>query len=278
MVSTTMMTSAWLSQETLGFLRKIPPYVLRLLVSLAIFAIGLLVARMAKRSIKGFAGRGKTDRTVSLFAAHFAYVAIMVVVVSIALGTMGVQTGSIVALLGAAGLAIGLALQSSLSNLASGFLLIAHTPFKVGDFIEGAGVSGTVVEIKLFVTVVNTPDNRKVTIPNSRLTEDHIINYSVLPTRRVDIVVSVAYSSDLAKVKRTLAALLAEDPRVLPDPAPTVGVLKLADSGIDIAVRPWVVRQDYWPVFFALQEAIKNRFDAEGIEIPFPQRVVHIAK
>ena len=273
-----MTNSAWIPPQVYDFLAKIPPFALRLLVALAIFSAGFFAARIAKRSIKRFAGHGKTDRTVSLFAAHFAYVAILVVVSSIALGTLGVQTGSIIALLGAAGLAIGLALQSSLSNLASGFLLIAYTPFKVGDFIEGAGISGTVVEIKLFVTVVNTFDNRKVTIPNSKLTDDHIINYSVLPTRRVDITVSVAYSSDLAKVKETLLSVLSEDPRVLRDPAPTVGVLNLADSGIDMAVRPWVARQDYWPVFFSLQEAIKNRFDAEGIEIPFPQRVVHLAK
>ena len=203
---------------------------------------------------------------------------ILGIVVAAALGEIGVQTASIIAMLGAAGLAIGLALQASLSNLASGILLIAQTPFKVGDFIEGAGISGTVVEIKLFTTVVTTFDGRKVTIPNSKLTGDPIINYSVMPNRRVDIVVSVAYSSDLAFVKRTIRELLAEDGRILDDPAPTVAVRKLADSGIDVVVFPWVRREDYWKVLFDLTEAIKTRFDAVGIEIPFPQRVVTLRR
>ena len=260
------------------FLRKIPPYLLRCLIAAAMFAVGYTLARVAKSVVKKAVQRGRTEATAGLFVANLAYAAILAVVLSAALGELGVQTTSIVAILGAAGLAIGLAIQGSLSNLASGLLLVTQRPFMVGDYIEGGGTGGTVVEIRLFTTVLKTYDGRKVTVPNAKLTNDHIINYSVYPTRRVEIVVSVAYASDLAFVRKTAIEVLTADARVLADPAPTAVVKNLGESGIDVALRAWVKREDYWNVFFDLQEAVKTAFDAAGIEIPFPQRVVHMRR
>ncbi len=257
-------------------LRKTTPYSIRFIIALAILALGYFVARLVKSLLKRTVVRGKTEATTGLFVANFAYAAILAVVIAAALGEMGVQTASIVAILGAAGLAIGLALQGLLSNLASGLVLVTQRLFRVGDYIEGADTSGTVVEIRLFTTVLKTFDGRRVTVPNGRLTSNNIVNYSAYPLRRVEVVVSVDYASDIALVRQTALSILADDARVLPDPAPAVVVAKLGDSGIDIAVRAWVKREDYWGFFFYLQETIKNRFDAAGIVIPFPQRVVHL--
>ena len=258
------------------FLRKIPPYLLRCLIAAAMLAVGYTLARVAKSVVKKAVQRGRTEATAGLFVANLAYAAILAVVLSAALGELGVQTTSIVAILGAAGLAIGLALQGLLSNLASGLVLVTQRPFMVGDYIEGGGAGGTVIEIRLFTTVLKTFDGRKVTVPNGKLTSDNIINYTVYPTRRVEVVVSVDYASDLSLVRQTALAILADDARILPDPAPAVVVKNLGESGVDVAVRAWVKRADYWNVFFDLQESLKNRFDAAGIVIPFPQRVVHL--
>ncbi len=257
-------------------LKKIPPFLLRLMIAAAMFAAGYLFARVAKSVVKKAVQRGKTEATTGLFVANLAYAAIMAVVIAAALGEIGVQTASIVAILGAAGLAIGLAIQGSLSNLASGLMLVTQRPFMVGDYIEGGGAGGTVVEIRLFTTVLKTFDGRKVTVPNAKLTNDNIINYTVYPTRRVEVLVSVDYSSDLALVRKAALEVVAADARVLPEPAPAAVVKNLGESGIDVAIRAWVKREDYWNVFFDLQEAVKNKFDAVGIVIPFPQRVVHL--
>ncbi len=257
-------------------IHKTAPYSVKLLLALAIFIVGYFFARLVKMLVKRLVQRGKTEATAGLFVANLAYAVILAVVAAAALGKLGVQTASIVAILGAAGLAIGLALQGLLSNLASGLVLVTQRPFMVGDYIEGAGTGGTVIEIRLFTTVLKTFDGRKVTVPNGKLTSDNIINYTVYPTRRVEVIVSVDYASDLSLVRQTALAVLADDPRVLPEPAPMVVVTKLGDSGIDVAVRAWVKRADYWDFYFFLQEAIKNRFDAAGIVIPFPQRVVHL--
>jgi small conductance mechanosensitive channel len=202
----------------------------------------------------------------------------MAFVIIAALGQLGVQTASLVAVLGAAGLAVGLALQGSLANFAAGLLLIIFKPFKVGDFIEGGGVSGVVEEVGIFTTMMNSPDNKKLVVPNAKMTSDNIVNYTAKQVRRVDLVAGVSYRDDLDKVKRVLGEILAADSRILKDPAPTVGVLALAESSVNLAVRPWVKTADYWDVFFATQESIKKRFDAEGISIPFPQQDVHLHK
>jgi small conductance mechanosensitive channel len=205
-----------------------------------------------------------------------AYIALLAFVVVAALGQLGIQTTSFIAILGAAGLAIGLALQGSLANFAAGFLMIIFRPFKVGDFIEGAGVAGVVQAIQIFTTTLKTGDNKTIIIPNAKLSGDNIINYSAQETRRVDMTVGVAYDADLAKVKEVLNDILSKDERILSDPAPLVAVAELADSSVNLVARVWVNTADYWGVKFDATETIKNRFDAEGIGIPFPQRDIHI--
>ena len=257
-------------------IKRTAPYSIKVMVAAAIFVGGYVFAKLVKSIVKKAVKRGKTEPTVGLFAANFAYAAILAVVLAAAMGEVGVQTASIVAVIGAAGLAIGLALQGSLSNLASGLIIVMQRLFMVGDYIEGGSVGGTVQEIRLFSTVLKTFDGRRVIVPNAKLTNDNIVNYSVYPTRRVEVVVSVDYSSDLSLVRKTALSILTDDGRILPDPAPAVVVKNLGDSGIDVAIRVWVKREDYWNVFFELQESVKNQFDAAGIVIPFPQRVVHL--
>jgi small conductance mechanosensitive channel len=197
-------------------------------------------------------------------------------VVVAALGQLGIQTTSFIAILGAAGLAIGLALQGSLANFAAGFLMIIFRPFKVGDFIEGAGVAGVVEEIQVFTTTLKTGDNKIIIVPNAKLSGDNIINYSAQETRRVDMTVGVSYSADLSKVREVLLDIISKEARILPEPAPLVAVAELADSSVNFVVRVWTKTGDYWGVKFDMTETIKNRFDAEGIGIPFPQRDIHI--
>ena len=212
------------------------------------------------------------------FVASVAYIALMAFIVIAALGQLGIQTASFVAVLGAAGLAVGLAFQGSLANLAAGMLMIIFKPFKLGDFIEAGGASGIVENISIFTTELKSPDNKKVIVPNARITGDNIINYTAKDQRRMDIVACVSYSDDLDKVRKTLDQILAEDERILRDPPPTIGVLELADSSVNFAVRPWVKTEDYWDVMSATQEKSKKRFDAEGISIPFPQQDMHVYK
>jgi len=193
-----------------------------------------------------------------------------------ALGQLGIQTTSFIAILGAAGLAVGLALQGSLANFAAGFLMIIFRPFRVGDFIEGAGVAGVVESIQIFTTTLRTGDNKTIIIPNAKLSGDNIINYSAKETRRVDMTVGVAYDADLSKVKHVLNDIIAKESRIHADPAPQVAVAELADSSVNFVVRVWTNTADYWGVKFDITETIKNRFDEEGIGIPFPQRDIHI--
>jgi len=251
-------------------------YGLKAIAALVILVFGRLVAKALRATIKRVLQKGKVDDTLVLFTSSVSYVAIMAFVIIAALGQLGIQTTSFVAILGAAGLAVGLALQGSLANFAAGVLMIIFKPFKVGDYIEGGGVSGSVEEIGIFTTELKSPDNRKIIVPNAKMTSDNIVNYSAKDTRRVDIVAGVSYGDDIDKVKRVLEGILASDERVLKDPAPTIGILELADSSVNFAVRPWVRTSDYWDVFFATQESIKKRFDAEGISIPFPQQDIHV--
>ena len=178
----------------------------------------------------------------------------------------------------AAGLAIGLALQGSLANFASGVMLIIFRPLKVGDFVEAGGATGTLREIGIFTSILSSPDNKKIYVPNANLTGANIINYSAFGTRRIDLVAGVSYGDSLDLVKATLEQILAEDDRILTDPAPTIAVLELADSSVNFAVRPWVKEEDYWDVRFDTQEKIKQRFDEKEISIPFPQQDVHLIK
>ena len=249
---------------------------LKVIAAVAIFIIGRWIAKLIRRIVRRVMEKAEVEPIIIGFVSSMAYIALLAFVVIAALGQLGIQTTSFIAILGAAGLAIGLALQGSLANFAAGFLMIIFRPFKVGDFIEGAGVAGVVQNIQIFTTTLNTPDNKTIIIPNAKLSGDNIINYSAQETRRVDMTVGVAYDADLAHVKNVLNDIIGKDERILADPEPQVAVAELADNSVNFVVRVWTNTADYWGVMFDTTETIKNRFDKEGIGIPFPQRDIHI--
>ena len=249
---------------------------LKLIAAIVVFFVGKWLARRISNLLKRGLQKADTDPTLVGFVGNITYFGLLTMVVIAAVGQLGVQTTSFIAVLGAAGLAIGLALQGSLANFAAGVLMIIFRPFKSGDYIEAAGTAGSVEEVQLFTTTLKTPDNKTVIIPNAQVTAGTITNYSARDTRRLDMVFGVGYGDDLDKVKRVILEVLGEEERLLKDPEPLVAVLNLGESSVDFAVRPWVNSSDYWPVFFALQEKMKKRFDQEGISIPFPQRDVHL--
>jgi small conductance mechanosensitive channel len=248
----------------------------KVIAAIAIFIIGRWIAKLLRRTVSRVMEKAEVEPIIIGFVGSITYIALLAFVVVAALGQLGIQTTSFIAILGAAGLAIGLALQGSLANFAAGFLMIIFRPFKVGDFIEGAGVAGVVREIQVFTTTLKTPDNKTIIIPNAKLSGDNIVNYSAEATRRVDMTVGVAYDSDLAKVKVVLNDIISKDARIHADPAPQVVVAELADNSVNFVVRVWTSKEDYWAVKCDTTETIKNRFDAEGISIPFPQRDIHI--
>ncbi|MCM5670961.1 mechanosensitive ion channel [Pseudomonas aeruginosa] len=253
-------------------------YGMKILLALAVFFIGKWLAQTISRVIsKGLEYRG-VDGAVSSFFRQISYYGLLIVVAVAALGQLGVQTASFIAVIGAAGLAIGLALQGSLANFAAGVLLILFRPFRAGDYIEAAGTAGVVKEISIFSSTFVTPDNKTITVPNGGILDGNIVNYSLQAERRIDLEIGVSYGSDIEVVKRELLAVTREDERVLKDKDVTVGIMTFADSSINFVVRPWVRTADFWPVRFALMEAIKKRFDETGIEIPFPQMDVHVQK
>jgi small conductance mechanosensitive channel len=249
---------------------------LKIVAALLIFFVGRWIAKRIQNGLEKGMLKSHVDPVLVTFTVNMTFAAVMVFVVLAALGQLGVQTTSFIAVLGAAGLAVGLALQGSLSNFAAGVMIIIFRPFKIDDYVEGGGVSGTVKAIHIFTTTLTTPDNKRVIVPNSKMMGDNITNHSAEGTRRVDLTASISYGDSIDKAKAVLIDVLNKDARVLKDSAPFVGVLKLADSSVDFAVRPWVKVDDYWAVFFDLNETIKKRFDAEGLSIPFPQRDVHI--
>ena len=251
-------------------------YGLKVLAALAIFALGRWVAKGVRKLVEGIMTRGKVDPTLITFTSNMAYIGLLAFIVIAALGQLGIQTTSFIAILGAAGLAVGLALQGSLSNFAAGFLLIIFRPFKVGDLIEAAGVFGVVEAIQIFTTQLKTADNKTVIVPNAKLTEDNIVNWTVKGTRRVDMVFGIGYDDDIDKARSLMADIIAEDSRILKTPPPQISVSELADSSVNFVVRPWVKVEDYWGVHFDLTEKIKKAFDANGVSIPFPQRDVHV--
>jgi len=249
---------------------------LKVIAAVAIFVVGRWIAKLIRRIVRRVMEKAEVEPIIIGFVSSMAYIALLAFVVIAALGQLGIQTTSFIAILGAAGLAIGLALQGSLANFAAGFLMIIFRPFKVGDFIEGAGVAGVVQNIQIFTTTLNTPDNKTIIIPNAKLSGDNIINYSAQETRRVDMTVGVAYDADLAHVKNVLNDIIGKDERILADPEPQVAVAELADNSVNFVVRVWTRTANYWGVMFDTTETIKNRFDKEGIGIPFPQRDIHI--
>lgn len=251
-------------------------YGLKVLAAIAILIIGRIVAGWVRRLVDRLMKKGGTDDTVVGFVSSLAYIGVMAFVVVAALGQLGIQTTSFIAILGAAGLAIGLALQGSLSNFAAGFLMLIFRPFRAGDFIEGAGVAGIVEKIEMFTTTMRTGDNKTIIVPNSSLAGGNIINYSAKETRRVDLTVGASYDADIKHVRQVLQGIIAADERIMQDPAPMIAVGELADNSVNFVVRVWVKSGDYWGVFFDTTEAVKIRFDEEGIGIPYPQRDVHM--
>ncbi|MEL7053408.1 MAG: mechanosensitive ion channel domain-containing protein, partial [Cyanobacteria bacterium J06588_5] len=250
----------------------------RMAVAIAIFFVGRALARFAKRIVKKIMTKAQVDPTLTVFASNILFYAIMAFVVLAVLGHIGIETTSLVAAIGAAGLAIGLALQGSLTNFAAGIIIIIFRPFHVGDWVEADGYSGYILEIELLTTTLKTLDNRTVIIPNGNLTDGDLVNYSTQGTLRLDLVVGVDYSTDIDRVKAIFMEVLTANSRVLESPAPSVGLLEMAASSLNFAVRPWVESKDYLPLSLSLQEEIKKRLDQEGINIPFPQRDVHLIK
>lgn len=247
-------------------------YGLKTVAAIALFFIGKWIAKRIVNIAGLMMKQREIDPTVGGFVTNILYMILLLLISIAALTQLGIPTAQFVAVIAAAGLAIGLALQGSLSNFASGVLLVSFRPCKVGDYIEAGGVAGTVDKITVFSTTLVTPDQRTITVPNSNIMGGAIVNYSTSNSRRLDMVISVAYSSDLQHVKQILREIVEGDARVLDAKKPIqIGVLALADSSVNLAVRPWVGSSDYWPLHFDLHERIKQRFDDEGIEIPFPQ-------
>ena len=251
-------------------------YGLSILAAVVIFIVGKWIARIISNAIDKLLIKQKVDPSLSSFAKNLIYYALVAFVAIAALSKLGIQTASFIAVLGAAGLAVGMALQGSLSNFAAGVMILVFRPFKVGDFVSAGGAAGTVKEIQIFNTILGSPDNVKVIVPNAQITSGDIKNYSANSTRRVDLVIGVSYSDDLQKTRKVLEEVLASEAAVLKDPAPTIAVSELADSSVNFVVRPWVKSGDYWPTYFSLTEKIKNELDRNGISIPFPQRDIHV--
>ena len=261
----------WTTLQTTGV-----EFGINIVTAIVVFFVGKWVVNLVVSGLMKAMQKGELDVTLRRFIGNFARMLLMLFVIIAAINQLGVQTASLIALLGAAGLAVGLALQGSLSNFAAGVLIVLFRPYKVGDWIEGGGISGAVEEVQILTTVLKTGDNKRIIVPNSQIMGTTITNYSANETRRVDLVVGVSYSDDIDKVRKELQDLVAADDRILDDPAVTIAVSELADSSVNFVVRPWVKTADYWRVYFDLTEAIKKRFDEAGISIPFPQQDVYI--
>jgi len=249
---------------------------INVITAIAIFYVGRIVVRLLMRGLRKVMQAQEIDKTLESFVCNLASMVLLTFVIIASVSALGIQTTSFIAVIGAAGLAVGLALQGSLSNFASGVLIVMFRPYKVGDWVEAAGVAGTIVEVQILTTVFKTGDNKSIIVPNGQVMNSVITNYSANDQRRVDMVVGVSYDDDLDKVRATLEDLIAADDRILDDPACTIAVAELADSSVNFVVRPWVKSGDYWGVKFDLTEAIKKRFDKEDIAFPFPQQDVHL--
>lgn len=253
-------------------------YGVNIISAILILLIGNLVVKAIAKSVSKVLNSKQMDKAVVEFISAIVRYLLFVIVLIAALSRIGVQTASVVAVIGAAGLAIGLALQGSLSNFAAGVLIVAFRPFKSGDYVQVASVAGSVEAIHIFQTILKTPDNKMVVVPNSSVIGGAITNYSKHETRRVDLTIGVSYSADLQLTKKVIRETLEKDLRILKEPDITIGVLALADSSVNFVVRPWCKTSDYWPVYYDSIQAIKEALDKNGIEIPFPQMDVHMSK
>lgn len=251
-------------------------YSWKIISALLVFLIGKWIARKITKVLVRLLESRQIDITLIGFLEGIVYYALFITVLIAAAGQLGIKTTSFLAILGAASLAVGLALKDSLSNFSSGVMLILFRPFKVGDVVTVGGETGKVEQISVFSTILNTPDNQRKIIPNGGIANSTITNITANPTRRIDLVVGIGYDDDIRKAKATLEEILAADSRVLRDPAPFVAVSELADSSVNFVVRPWVTKENYWDVYCALTETIKITFDEQGISFPYPQRDVHL--
>lgn len=249
---------------------------LKVLGAIAVLVIGRIAAGMIRSTVRRAMKRAEVDATLIPFISSLVYWAALAVVLIAVLNLFGVQTTSLVAILGAAGLAVGLALQGTLSNFAAGVMLLVFRPFKVGDFVEIGGTSGGVVTVGIFSTIMKTPDNVMITVPNSQVWGNEIKNYNGFDTRRVDMVMGIGYDDDIQVAMDTIRDIVAADERVLAEPATQIAVSNLGDSSVDIIVRPWCAGTDYWPLRFDLTRRLKEGLEAAGCSIPYPQRDVHL--
>ena len=250
-------------------------YGIKIVGAIAILIVGRIIASIVGRAMGKACAKSNVDETLAAFFSRFASIAIMLFAVLAALAKFGVQTASFVAVLGAAGFAVGFAMQGSLSNFAAGVMILVFRPFKIGDFIDAGGSAGSIKEIGLFATTMATPDNVKVIVPNGAIFGGTIKNFAGYDTRRVDLVVGIGHSSDIDRARDILEGLIKADERVFADPAHQIAVSELADSSVNFVVRMWSKGSDYWGVKFDMTERIKKAFDENDIEIPFPQQVVH---
>ena len=266
-----------LPQEIMNYAIEITSnFGLKLLTALIVVIVGKQLVKILLKVVKVALEKANTEETVRIFIANLLNTVFTVIIFVAAINQLGVETTSIIALLGAAGLAIGLALQGSLANFAAGILIVIFRPYKVGDYIEAGTNVGTVKDIQIFSTVLRTPDNKAIVVPNGSIMDGSITNYSEQPTRRIDIIASCSYEDDLDKVKQVLKTILDSEERILTEPKPQIAVSELAESSVNFIVRPWVNSSDYLPVMYSLLEQIKKTFDQEGISIPYPQSDIHI--
>ncbi len=257
---------------------RLVEYGIHALGAIAVLVIGYIAAKLVRSLLHRWLAKTKVALALQRFIVQIAYVGILIFAVVATLARFGIETTSFVAILGAVGFAVGFALQGALSNFAAGVLLLVLRPFKIGDFVEAGGVSGTVGDIQLFTSVMRTPDNVKVMVPNAQIYNGVIRNYNGYETRRIDIAVGIGYGESIEQAMETSTELMKADERILSDPGPEVMVSELADSSVNLNLRMWVSTADYWGVLFDITRRVKEAFDDRGIEIPFPQHVVHMAK
>ncbi|WP_210398217.1 mechanosensitive ion channel family protein [Motiliproteus sediminis] len=250
----------------------------KVVLAILTLIIGLWIIGKIGRAAEKAMVAAKVEKSLAIFLEKLGTIILKVLLLISVAGMVGIETTSFIAVFGAAGLAVGLALQGSLSNFAGGVMILLFKPFKVGDFVEAQGYAGVVQEIQIFNTIIHTGDKKTIIIPNGNLSNGNIVNYSTSPLRRVDMVFGIGYDDDLKKAKEVLCRLVDEDDRVLKDPEKLVVVSALADSSVNFTVRAWVNSADYWGVFFDMHEKVKLTFDAEGISIPYPQQDVHLYK
>lgn len=252
------------------------PWLVRFCIALAIFVVGRIAARSLSAIVTRLMRKSQLDETLVRFLSNMLYALLLVAVILAAIDGLGINITSLLAIVGAAGLAVGLALKDSLSNFAAGIMLVVFRPFKTGDFITAGGSSGVVDEIGMFHTIMHTMDNQRIIVPNSAIINGTIVNANALPQRRIDLVIGIGYGDDIGKAKSLISTVLSRDGRILIDPEPAVAVAELAASSVNINVQPWVATEDYWTVRAELLEKIKTTLDEHGITIPFPQQDVHM--